>query len=212
MTGQVGERITVACSRIGRLWASTERPPRTVESQTRMAYGPRLPGRTDVLVARAEATRDLQAWARFLVERLDLHPGPGGRGLLGSDVPALVVLIGRHADSLAILDGERAAATLERHARVLEEIVTQARPARIRVGDCPRCDVGVLYASIRPTDPDQLGSVVACDNRETEEALVDGVLVERPVCGASWASFEWRACWREVTRVHGRSGRRRASA
>lgn len=207
------DRIRRATGRIAVLWPTTEQPPRTTTSSTRIVYGPRLPGAGDVLAARQTCSRDVLAIARFAVDELDLHPH-----LSGTDVPGLADLLGTHADALAILDRD-ARRQLEHHARVLEEIVTQSQPARIRVADCPRCDTGRLIAVIRAHDPDQLGDVIACDARDqvvvtepTDEQQEQGVAAGDKVlaCGAAWTSFEWRACWREVRRVHGVTGRRAA--
>lgn len=195
-------RIHTACRTIALLWATAEQPPRSVETTTRTAYGPRLPGSSEALAIRVTATRDLAVVAWHLRARLDLRTV-----LDGADVPALAGFIDTHADSLAILD-DTAVHVLEQHARALGELIRQTRPSRIRVADCPRCDTGVLYAALRPEDPEQLGNVIACDNRDQVDVVEDGVHVRRPVCGASWTSFEWRACWREVIRVHGHGGRR----
>lgn len=197
-------RIRAALATIATLWAVTLDPPRTTETHTRVTYGPRLPGSSEALAARVMATRDLGSIAWHLRTRLGLRTV-----VAGLDLHDVAALIDTHADSLAILDPS-AVHVLELHARTLDELVRQTRPQRIRVGDCPRCDIGVLYAQLRPEDPEQLGNVIACDNRTTVTAVEDGAIVTRPVCTAAWTSWEWRACWREVRQVHGPTGRRQA--
>ncbi len=195
-------RIRAALDRITLAWPATLDPPRTVESSTRIVYGPRSPGPGDALAARTSTTRDLGVIAWHLRTRLNL-----ATVLDGLDITQTTDLLWTHADSLAILDST-ALPVIEAHAKALDEIVAQTRPSRIRVADCPRCASGVLYAALRAEDPEQLGNVIACDNRDQVDVVEDGVHVRRPVCTAAWTSFEWRACWREVRSVYGPSGRR----
>jgi hypothetical protein len=150
--------LTDALADINRWYPGTADPPRTLTSHTKITYGSRPPLPADVLSLRAETVDTLTSWALLVCQERDLHTT-----IHAGDVPALTSFLAAHAEWLAGFDGDHAAHELGHLAHLLEQVVRQTTPARVkRIAECPEpgCP-GTLEAVVRKDD-DLLPSNVFC--------------------------------------------------
>jgi hypothetical protein len=150
--------LTDALANIARWYPPTADPPRTLQSQTRTAYGSRPPLPAAVLSLRRQTVDTLTSWALLVCEERDLR-GPAKPG----DVAALTSFLAAHAEWLAGFDGDYAAHELGGIAYRLEQVVRQTTPARVkRIGPCPERECGGTLEAIVRKDDDLLPSSVFC--------------------------------------------------
>jgi hypothetical protein len=170
--------LTDTLANIARWYPPTADPPRTLQSQTRTAYGSRPPLPAAVLSLRRQTVDTLTSWALLVCEERDLR-GPAHAG----DVAALTSFLAAHAEWLAGFDGDYAAHELGHIAYRLEQVVRQTTPARVkRIAPCPEKDcTGTLEAVVRKED-DLLPSHVYCSADRAH----------------TWAPEEWRALRRRL--------------
>jgi hypothetical protein len=88
--------LTDTLANIARWYPPTADPPRTLQSQTRTAYGSRPPLPAAVLSLRRQTVDTLTSWALLVCEERDLR-GPAKPG----DVAALTSFLAAHAEWLA---------------------------------------------------------------------------------------------------------------
>jgi hypothetical protein len=164
--------LTDTLANIARWYPPTADPPRTLQSQTRTAYGSRPPLPAAVLSLRRQTVDTLTSWALLVCEERDL------KGPTYPDVQALTSFLAAHAGWLAAFDGDYAAHELGGIAYQLEQTVRQSFPSRVRnIGPCPEPECsGTLEAIVRK-DEDLLPSSVFC-------------VVDR---AHSWRPGEWEA-------------------
>jgi hypothetical protein len=96
--------LTDTLANIARWYPPTADPPRTLQSQTRTAYGSRPPLPAAVLSLRRQTVDTLTSWALLVCEERDLR-GPAHAG----NVAALTSFLAAHAEWLAGFDGDYAA-------------------------------------------------------------------------------------------------------
>jgi hypothetical protein len=179
--------LTDTLANIARWYPPTADPPRTLQSQTRTAYGSRPPLPAAVLSLRRQTVDTLTSWALLVCEERDLK-GPAKAG----DVAALTSFLAAHAEWLAGFDGDYAVHELGYIAYQLEQTVRQSFPTRVRnIGPCPEdgC-TGALEAVVRK-DEDLLPSSVFCDADRAH----------------SWRPGEWDTLGRQLGTLVERPGR-----
>jgi hypothetical protein len=209
--------LTDTLANIARWYPPTADPPRTLQSQTRTAYGSRPPIAAAVLSLRSETVNTLTSWAQLVCEEQDLHPTtPCARPRRPPVIPFVAATwpwvcgCGRERGAV-LLDGRRHQLGQD-VAALTSFLAAHAEWFAAFDGDYAAHELGHLAYRleqvVRQTTPARVRHIAPCPERDcggTLEAVVrteDDLLPSHVYCSAdrahTWAPEEWRALRRRL--------------